>query len=84
MGAEGHESALLRKVAAGMLSGALAAGICNPTDLVKTRMQVGVTLRHAVPCCAVLCRAAPSHLSRGAKLCQYAVLCWGFAAVSRS
>lgn len=40
MGAEGHESALLRKVAAGMLSGALAAGICNPTDLVKTRMQV--------------------------------------------
>ena len=40
LGAEGHESALLRKVAAGMLSGALAAGICNPTDLVKTRMQV--------------------------------------------
>ena len=32
---------ILRKVAAGMLSGAIAAGMCNPTDLVKTRMQAG-------------------------------------------
>lgn len=50
MGAEGHESALLRKVAAGMLSGALAAGICNPTDLVKTRMQVRGSARVIAVC----------------------------------
>ena len=28
-----------RKIAAGMLSGSFAAAVCNPTDLVKTRMQ---------------------------------------------
>jgi len=42
LGAEGKEgSALGSKVAAGMLSGALAAGISNPTDLIKTHMQKG-------------------------------------------
>ncbi|KAI3425920.1 hypothetical protein D9Q98_007892 [Chlorella vulgaris] len=40
-GADKDSSALLPKVAAGMLSGALAAGISNPTDLVKTQMQKG-------------------------------------------
>lgn len=34
-------SSLGSKVAAGMLSGALAAGVSNPTDLVKTHMQKG-------------------------------------------
>ena len=29
----------MQKIGAGMASGAVAAGICNPTDLVKTRMQ---------------------------------------------
>lgn len=37
---EASDPGLLSKVAAGMGSGAVAAGICNPTDLVKTRMQV--------------------------------------------
>jgi len=30
---------LIGKIGAGIASGAVAAGICNPTDLVKTRMQ---------------------------------------------
>lgn len=29
------------KIAAGMISGSVAAGVCNPTDMVKTRMQTG-------------------------------------------
>lgn len=42
LGADGKQSSALgAKVAAGMLSGALAAGISNPTDLVKTHMQKG-------------------------------------------
>lgn len=41
LGAEGKDSGIAAKVAAGMLSGALAAGISNPTDLVKTHMQKG-------------------------------------------
>jgi solute carrier family 25 uncoupling protein 8/9 len=42
LGAESRDSsAIASKVAAGMLSGALAAGISNPTDLVKTQMQKG-------------------------------------------
>lgn len=42
LGAEAKESSALgSKVAAGMLSGAIAAGISNPTDLVKTHMQKG-------------------------------------------
>ena len=40
-GGGGNGGQLGRKVAAGMLSGALAAGISNPTDLVKTQMQKG-------------------------------------------
>lgn len=40
MGAGGKDPHIVRKVAAGMLSGAIAAGVCNPTDLVKTRMQM--------------------------------------------
>ena len=39
VGADTSDSALLQKIGAGMASGALAAGLCNPTDLVKTRMQ---------------------------------------------
>lgn len=47
LGANSAESSLTRKVAAGMLSGSLAAGVCNPTDLVKTRMQAkGAALRN--------------------------------------
>jgi hypothetical protein len=41
LGAEGRNAPLASKVAAGMLSGALAAGIANPTDLIKTQMQKG-------------------------------------------
>lgn len=41
LGAEGGQGGLAPKVAAGMLAGALAAGISNPTDLVKTHMQKG-------------------------------------------
>lgn len=41
LGAEGRQGGLASKVAAGMLAGALAAGISNPTDLVKTHMQKG-------------------------------------------
>ncbi|KAL4520330.1 hypothetical protein Ndes2526B_g01145 [Nannochloris sp. 'desiccata'] len=36
----GEDPGLGLKIVAGMGSGAVAAGICNPTDLVKTRMQV--------------------------------------------
>ncbi|KAK2079171.1 hypothetical protein QBZ16_002862 [Prototheca wickerhamii] len=39
LGAEAPESGVGRKIAAGMLSGSFAAAVCNPTDLVKTRMQ---------------------------------------------
>lgn len=34
------DASLGAKIAAGMASGAVAAGVCNPTDLVKTRMQM--------------------------------------------
>jgi hypothetical protein len=43
--AEGTEANLGIKIAAGMTSGAVAAGVCNPTDLIKTRMQTkGATI----------------------------------------
>lgn len=46
LGVSSSESGLIRKIAAGMLGGALAAGVCNPTDLIKTRLQAqGSTLR---------------------------------------
>ena len=46
LGADARDgSAIGAKVAAGMLSGALAAGISNPTDLVKTQMQKGSSAR---------------------------------------
>jgi solute carrier family 25 (mitochondrial uncoupling protein), member 8/9 len=38
--ADGSDPSLASKIAAGMGSGAIAAGVCNPTDLVKTRMQM--------------------------------------------
>ncbi len=37
--AEGDSSSLGIKIVAGMMSGAVAAAVCNPIDLVKTRMQ---------------------------------------------
>ncbi len=37
---QGADPGLGLKIVAGMSSGAVAAGICNPTDLVKTRMQL--------------------------------------------
>lgn len=39
MGATKENKSLLRNIAAGTLSGALAAWAANPLDLVKTRMQ---------------------------------------------
>jgi solute carrier family 25 uncoupling protein 8/9 len=39
LGADAGQSDIFKKVAAGMTAGSIAAGICNPTDLVKTRMQ---------------------------------------------
>jgi len=36
---EGKEPGLPEKLAAGIASGAVSSGICNPTDLIKTRMQ---------------------------------------------
>lgn len=45
---EGQEAGLLSKISAGMASGAVAAGVCNPTDLVKTRMQAGGAAQGAV------------------------------------
>lgn len=36
---EGESPGLGLKIVAGMSSGAVAAGLCNPTDLVKTKMQ---------------------------------------------
>lgn len=39
LGADEPGTGVHRKIAAGMLSGAVAAAACNPTDLVKTRMQ---------------------------------------------
>lgn len=44
MSPEGQEPSLLTKIAAGVLSGAIAAGVSNPTDLVKTRMQATGTV----------------------------------------
>lgn len=38
---EGQDASLFSKISAGMASGAVAAGLCNPTDLVKTRLQSG-------------------------------------------
>lgn len=34
-----EDNSLLIKIASGMTSGSIAAAVCNPTDLVKTRMQ---------------------------------------------
>jgi solute carrier family 25 uncoupling protein 8/9 len=34
-----HDHSLIVKIGAGMTSGSIAAAVCNPTDLVKTRMQ---------------------------------------------
>jgi solute carrier family 25 uncoupling protein 8/9 len=36
---EGRDAGLTAKIAAGMVSGGFAAAVCNPTDMVKTRMQ---------------------------------------------
>ena len=37
--ADGEEAGVVVKIGAGMMSGSVAAAVCNPTDLVKTRMQ---------------------------------------------
>ena len=39
MGVTAENPSLARKIAAGSLSGAVAAGVTNPLDLIKTRMQ---------------------------------------------
>lgn len=39
MGVTADNNSLGRKIAAGSLSGAVAAGVTNPLDLIKTRMQ---------------------------------------------
>lgn len=39
MGVTNENPSLARKIAAGSLSGAVAAGVTNPLDLIKTRMQ---------------------------------------------
>ena len=39
-GQNNHGIGILVKIGAGMTSGSIAAAACNPTDLVKTRMQV--------------------------------------------
>ena len=39
MGVTSDNPSLMRKIAAGSISGGVAAGVTNPLDLVKTRMQ---------------------------------------------
>ena len=39
MGVTSENPSLVRKIAAGSISGGVAAGVTNPLDLVKTRMQ---------------------------------------------
>lgn len=39
MGVTSDNPSLMRKIAAGSLSGGVAAGVTNPLDLIKTRMQ---------------------------------------------
>lgn len=39
LGVTAENPSLARKIAAGSLSGAVAAGVTNPLDLIKTRMQ---------------------------------------------
>lgn len=39
LGREGREAGLGTKICAGVVSGGVAAGVCNPTDIIKTRMQ---------------------------------------------
>ena len=39
MTAAGDSAGLATKIAAGIVSGSVAAGVCNPTDIIKTRMQ---------------------------------------------
>jgi hypothetical protein len=56
-------SGLGRKVAAGMLSGSLAAGISNPSDLIKTQMQKGAGAESSA--LAVLARTVRTEGVRG-------------------
>lgn len=39
MGVTSDNPSLARKIAAGSVSGGVAAGVTNPLDLIKTRMQ---------------------------------------------
>ena len=39
MGVTNENPSLVRKIAAGSISGGVAAGVTNPLDLIKTRMQ---------------------------------------------
>ena len=39
MGVTSDNPSLMRKIAAGSISGGVAAGVTNPLDLIKTRMQ---------------------------------------------
>ena len=39
MGVTSDNPSLMRKIAAGSVSGGVAAGVTNPLDLIKTRMQ---------------------------------------------
>lgn len=56
-GSEGSDPGLMGKIAAGMGSGAVAAGVCNPTDLVKTRMQMaGATPKNPLTIAAEVVR----------------------------
>lgn len=57
LGAGGKDPSIVRKIAAGMASGAIAAGVCNPTDLVKTRMQIkGAAVRNPFAIAAAVVR----------------------------
>ena len=64
MGADTQDgSGLGRKVVAGMLSGSLAAGISNPSDLIKTQMQKGAGAESSA--LAVLARTVRTEGVRG-------------------